>query len=191
MPRLRDTTRLQRRDHIADAAMRCFARDGIAKTSMADIIREGSSSAGSVYSNFESKADLVRYTSARELERLISQVSSGLPADRTPQSLLAHLLRASTDREHAAILLQIWAESGREALPRRDIQKTTTDLRSWIQTILLPWCKRQRAQVDPDLAADAVLNNLQGFLVRMAIDPAAEPDLLIPRIVDSLQVGSA
>ncbi len=41
--------------------MRCFARNGFAGTSMADIISEADSSAGSVYSNFASKAERVRF----------------------------------------------------------------------------------------------------------------------------------
>ena len=107
MPRLSEASRLRRRDDIAAAAMRCFARDGFSRTSMADIIHEARSSSGSVYSNFENKTELVRYAASLALEHLVTTVTEELPVERSPSSVLLHLLGASTDRAHAQTLLQI------------------------------------------------------------------------------------
>jgi AcrR family transcriptional regulator len=188
VPRLSAASRLRRRDDIAAAAMRCFARDGFSNTSMADIIREAGSSAGSVYANFENKSELVRYASSSALNDLIASVTAELPAERTPSSLLLHLLRASTDRVHAQTLLQIWAEVPRYPELADVAQRTTHELRARVTALLTPWCREQASasaapEVEADALADAVLTALQGFLVRLSIDRDAAPEVLADRIV--------
>ena len=59
MPRVTEETAHRRRQQIVDAALRCFARDGLHHTSMADLFEEAGMSAGSVYSWFASKDDII------------------------------------------------------------------------------------------------------------------------------------
>ena len=186
MPQLSEASRLRRRADIAAAAMRCFARDGFSGTSMADIIREAGSSAGSVYSNFESKSELVRYAASSALQDLIAAVTAELPLERTPSSVLLHLLRASADRTHAQTLLQIWAEAPRDPGLADVAQQTTLELRALVAALLMPWCREHASISAPpkweaDALADAVLTALQGFLVRLTIDRDADPQVLADR----------
>ncbi|MTD52521.1 TetR/AcrR family transcriptional regulator [Amycolatopsis pithecellobii] len=188
MPRLTESSRLRRRDDIAAAAMRCFARDGFSNTSMADIIREAGSSAGSVYSNFKNKSDLVRYAASNALRDLIATVTAEPPSERTPSSVLLHLLRASADGAHARTLLQIWAEAPQDTELADVAHQSTRELHALIEGLLVPWCRKQTPnssspQADADALADAVLTALQGFLVRIAIDRDANPAVLIDRTV--------
>ncbi len=187
MPRLSDASRMRRRDDLAAAAMRCFARDGFSRTSMADIIREAGSSSGSVYSNFENKTELVRYAASGALRRLIPSTIAGTSASQTPWDLLSHLLRASTERTHARTLLQIWSESAWD-LDLADVtEQTTRELRSSIQECLTPWCREHapagESEGKADSLTDAVLTALQGFLVRLAIDPEVDTEMLTANIV--------
>ena len=185
MPRLSEASRLRRRDDIAAAAMRCFARDGFSSTSMADIIREAGSSAGSVYSNFENKSELVRYAASSALRDLIARVTAELPSERTPSSVLLNLLRASADRTHAQTLLQIWAEAPRDPVLAEVAQQSTLELRALVAALLMPWCRENAsisAPVEPDALADAVLTALQGFLVRLTIDRDTDPEILADRV---------
>ncbi|MEW1828253.1 TetR/AcrR family transcriptional regulator [Streptomyces sp. NPDC088196] len=186
MPRLSEASRLRRRDDIAAAAMRCFARDGFSSTSMADIIREAGSSAGSVYSNFENKSELVRYAASSALRDLIARVTAELPSERTPSSVLLNLLRASADRTHAQTLVQIWAEAPRDPVLAEVAQQSTLELRALVAALLMPWCRENAsisAPPDPDVLADAVLTALQGFLVRLTIDRDIDPEVLAGRVV--------
>src|SRR6187431_576833 len=59
MPRVSQEYRDARRDEIADAALRCFARTGVQRTSMADIIAESGLAAGAIYGHFASKQELI------------------------------------------------------------------------------------------------------------------------------------
>lgn len=153
---------------------------------MADIIREAGSSAGSVYSNFENKSELVRYAASSALRDLIATVTTELPLERAPSNVLLHLLRASADRTHAQTLLQIWAEAPRDPELADVAQRSTLELRALVEALLMPWCREHgsiSAPLEAGALADAVLTALQGFLVRLAIDPGADPEVLASRTV--------
>jgi AcrR family transcriptional regulator len=59
MPRLKPDTQRARRDHILEAAERCFAHSGFHATSMQDICREARVSPGALYVYFASKEELI------------------------------------------------------------------------------------------------------------------------------------
>ncbi len=59
MPKLKPATQAARREHILDAAGRCFARNGFHRTTMQDICREAEVSPGAVYVYFDSKEALI------------------------------------------------------------------------------------------------------------------------------------
>lgn len=59
MPRLKPDTQRARREHILDAAFRCFARGGFHATTMQDICREAAVSPGALYVYFSSKEALI------------------------------------------------------------------------------------------------------------------------------------
>lgn len=190
MPRLNESTKLLRREVIAAAAMRLFTRDGFASTSMADIIAEADSSAGSVYSHFTSKAELIRYTASSAMNELLAAVSEGLPSERTPAGVLAHLLHSSSRSARAKPLLQIWAEVPRDPELEEVATQSLRALREHVRDALLPWCRdgaRDAAtRSDPDAAADAlaeaIMTTVQGYLVRLTIDRNVDADLLAHRL---------
>lgn len=169
--------------------MRCFARDGFAATTMADIIREAGSSAGSVYSNFVSKADLVRYAASSALRTLTATVTDEPPSERTPTSVLTHLLESSSDRTHAQTLLQIWAEVPRDPAMAAVGRSSVLELRSLIRAALVPWGRdpaHRRTSTPESTAeslADAILAIVQGYLVRITIDYDIDPRILANTLV--------
>ncbi|HXF54011.1 MAG TPA: TetR/AcrR family transcriptional regulator [Hyphomicrobiaceae bacterium] len=66
MPRLSPATQAARREHILDAAERCFARSGFHRTTMHDICKEAGISAGALYVYFPSKEALIAGISERD-----------------------------------------------------------------------------------------------------------------------------
>lgn len=59
MPKLKPDTQRARREHILDAALRCFARGGFHATTMQMICREARVSPGALYVYFDSKEALI------------------------------------------------------------------------------------------------------------------------------------
>jgi AcrR family transcriptional regulator len=59
MPRLKPDSQRQRREHILDAAERCFAHAGFHRTTMQDICKEAGVSPGALYLYFDSKEALI------------------------------------------------------------------------------------------------------------------------------------
>jgi AcrR family transcriptional regulator len=178
MPRLSDASRLQRRQAIAAAAMRCFARHGVAGTSMADIISEAGSSAGSVYSHFASKTELIRFTAQRALREIATNIDSGPPSERTPADVLMHLLRSNRDRTRAQMLVQIWAEAPRDAELADIARDGLLELRAQIRAAVQPWCTARGRDGSADAITEAILTSSQGYLVRLTVDHDVDVDTL-------------
>lgn len=59
MPKLKPDIQRARREHILDAAERCFARAGFHRTTMQDICKEAAVSPGALYIYFANKEDLI------------------------------------------------------------------------------------------------------------------------------------
>lgn len=59
MPKLKPDTQRARREHILDAALRCFSRGGFHATTMQMICREANVSPGALYVYFDSKEALI------------------------------------------------------------------------------------------------------------------------------------
>jgi RND family efflux transporter MFP subunit len=70
MPKLDQHTQQARREHILDAAERCFAAGGFHGTSMHDICREAGVSPGALYTYFASKEQLIAGICDREKTKL-------------------------------------------------------------------------------------------------------------------------
>lgn len=75
MPKLKPDTQHARREHILDAAERCFARTGFHRTTMQDICRDASVSPGALYVYFASKEDLIAGITERDRTKLATQLA--------------------------------------------------------------------------------------------------------------------
>lgn len=185
MPKLKEETQIARREQIATAAMACFARNGFANTSMADIIAEAGLSAGSIYSHFATKADLIRYSAAGLLEHRTQALRDEVEANGTvmnPAALADSLLtQIEADRSRTLLLLQVWAEIPRDSELGVVASENVGRLRSMIADSLEAWAAEQDGGDSPERAqaialesADALVALLQGSVVRMAFDPQAQ-----------------
>jgi len=74
MPKLKPETEFARRQHILDAAERCFARGGFHATTMQDICKEASVSPGAVYVYFDSKEALIAGLCERDRAQLAERI---------------------------------------------------------------------------------------------------------------------
>ncbi len=113
MPKVTEEHRQARRTQIAQAALRCFARNGFQQTSMADIIAESGLSAGAIYGHYASKEELVELAVSTVLDDRFLEVAEArgretLPAPGEMIRLLVGGLRSQIP--DLSLLLQIWGQ---------------------------------------------------------------------------------
>ncbi len=107
-----------RRERIIEAAERAFVRHGFHATTMQHVAEEAEMSAGNLYRYFPSKEALVEGLCALDTEgRAAAFADLFTKADNIArameQGLKDHVL--SKPREKARMIVEIWAESGRNA----------------------------------------------------------------------------
>lgn len=173
-------------DQIAAAALRCFVRDGFAATSIADIIAESGLSAGSIYSHFEGKAELLSYAvtvvlTAR-LDALVARLRA-YPAV-TPAQTLDELLgtQSQVGDDAAKLLLQVWAQVPYDTHLADVARGAIEAIRTVLHDALAPWAAAEDGR-DAYASADAVLAATHGFAVRLVLAPVGDRDELRRSVV--------
>jgi AcrR family transcriptional regulator len=133
VPRLTDARKELRRAQIAEAAVRCFGRNGLERTSIAEITAESGLSAGSIYAHYGSKADLVRAAARAVLARRAEVLSGYAASDAPPgpDELLARMI-AAIDPAEARVGVQTWGE----ATTNPDIRDIVVDMVDRMRALL-------------------------------------------------------
>ncbi|ATL87996.1 transcriptional regulator, TetR family [Streptomyces sp. MnatMP-M27] len=140
VPRLTDARKELRRAQIAEAAVRCFGRNGLERTSIADITAESGLSAGSIYAHYRNKADLVQ-AAAREVLAKRAEVLGAYAASDTPpgpDELLARLI-AAIDPVEARVGVQTWGEATTDPVIRDIVVDMTDRMRAMLHDCLTAW----------------------------------------------------
>ncbi|MBK3572671.1 TetR/AcrR family transcriptional regulator [Streptomyces sp. MBT65] len=140
MPRLTDARKELRRAQITQAALRCFGRNGLERTSIADITAESGLSAGSIYAHYRDKADLVQ-SSAREVLAERAKVISEYAASDTPpdpDELLRRLI-AAIDPVAARVGVQTWGEATTNPAIRSIVIDMTDRMRTMLHECVTAW----------------------------------------------------
>lgn len=180
MPRLTEPQRRGRREEIAAAALRCFASKGFAETSMADIIAEAHSSAGSVYSHFSSKTELLRFAVTTVLEEQVGAMQDSLSHEAgplTPHTVLRTLLGELTiTRDEARLLVQVWGQVPVDPELADFAAETIGRLREIVRAALAGWAAENDDAATH--AADAVIATVHGFVLRCVLDRDLDVEVL-------------
>ncbi|EGV31101.1 regulatory protein TetR [Thiorhodococcus drewsii AZ1] len=105
-----------RREQILDAAAVCFAREGFHGSSIAKLSKEAGMSPGHIYHFFENKEAIIAALIERRLECAQEMARHFDSTEDVFQALLDRVdigLKEKTDRESAALELEIFAEAAR------------------------------------------------------------------------------
>ena len=115
MPKLAPKTQHARREHILDAAERCFINKGFHQTTMDDICRMASVSPGALYTYFSSKEALIVGLCERENERFSSELAQVTAATDLLAALRALAEKYCCDEptDKVRLHVEIGAEAGR------------------------------------------------------------------------------
>ena len=188
MPKLTEERREWRREQILHAALRCFLRNGMERTSVADITAESGLSAGSIYSHFHNKAELVQAAAQDVIERRVTTMAEFAASAHppSPEQLLRHLASA-IDPADARIGLQVWGQATTDRAMRDIVVAMTVRLRDAIALSCESWLVKV-VDEEPGVARARALDQArqltaayQALLIRSALfdEPGASDEATI------------
>jgi AcrR family transcriptional regulator len=172
VPRVSDAYRQARRDQITAATLRVLARRGLRGLTMADIIEESGLSAGSVYSHFATKDELVELVAERVIgeraDRLVADAEAGDP--RPPLEVVRWWLASlEEDAMPFGAVLQIWGEAASDPGIREVVGRRVAAIEAAFEAAADRWLAASGG--DRSTASDlarAMLTVCQGHIVRSA-----------------------
>ncbi len=185
-----------RREQIAEAAMRVFAQKGFMRATNKDIAREAGITTGLIYHYFDSKEALlkaiVELRSPSQLTRSLSPEMLALPTETLIRSLMLQML-AVVEGEQFVQLLRVFLPEAihnpnLSALGLPSHQEATRFLADYLAAKM---ASEELRQGDPSMAAQVLMSGIMGFVLRRQIlnDPLAL-QYTHEQIVDSI-VGTA
>lgn len=185
MPKLSLDTKELRRAHIAQAALRAFARTGFSATTMDDVAHEAGVSKGTPYIYFSSKealfCALYEWWDCELAER-IGAALTGLTAEkrRSPRHTLGAVLRAIGDHvvaepDACRVLLEAQAQAhylpGIAEAVRASQGRFLTSLEQLIRAGIE--AREWPADTDPKLQARLLLAALYGLMDQWHLQPGS------------------
>ena len=191
MPKLAPRTQHARREHILDAAERCFINKGFHHATMDDICREAHVSPGALYTYFVSKEALIIGLCEREKDRFGKELAKMTEA---PDFLAA--LRSMAEQyccnepiEKVRLHVEIGAEAGRNAV----IGNTVREIDLGWTTSLIHILERERDQgrINPKAPIDIIVRAMgalgDGLFLRRSLDPHFDPKSIIPATMTMIE----
>jgi AcrR family transcriptional regulator len=180
-----------RRDEIVAVASTTFAQRGYTNTSMRDIADASGLLAGSLYSHFRSKSEILRLILEPLLERLIPAQEATLQAGGPGLTRVSHMIRDVTailveHSDEVTILHYDWSE----ILPLQDLAAVVAGsnrlLELWRAAVVDGIDDGSiRGDVDPDTVVRAITASMHAMVDRKRFQA-------LPRTLSSpLQVESA
>ncbi|MGA9872164.1 MAG: TetR/AcrR family transcriptional regulator [Rhodococcus sp. (in: high G+C Gram-positive bacteria)] len=179
MPKVSEDHREERRQQITSAAMRCFARAGFDKTSMADIITESGLSAGAIYSYFKNKQDLIVQVT-RNVLRSRAMDLDGLeeqePLPAPPEVMRMFLAGMTRDIGNPSILVQIWAAAAAAPESVQALPSILAELKRLYERYLQAWFlskgfDEDEAQARAFALTPIIVGVCQGYILQSALLP--------------------
>lgn len=187
MPKLKPDTQRARREHILDAAERCFSRSGFHATSMQDICREAAVSPGALYVYFASKEALIAGIAERDrlefqsrFEALTSAPDFFAALKAIGDSYFVH------DPQHKRLMcVEIGLESTRNAQVG-EIHRSVDDyVLASFAALFQRMIDQDRIRPDLDAASLARVFMVigDGMFWRRAIDPDFDAAATMPAVI--------
>jgi len=198
MPRVSQAYLAARRDEILAAAISCFARSGLHRATMQDIVRESGLSPGAIYNYFSSKDEIVEAIAGERRSRERAFIAEAQTL-KDVAAVVTHIRRAFFDplrdpreRRRRRVGIQLWAEAQRSPKIHRMVRRGI-DGPLHLLTSLLARAQR-RGEIARDFDAKALARMMvavfQGFVLQLEWDRSVkvEPyvallDLCVARLL--------
>lgn len=199
MPRLSEATRAARREQILEAATACFARRGFTQTSMAEIIQASGLSAGSIYSHFSSKEEILYAAAAENFSRTesaLARTAALYQGVLTPRQAALTLAEHLTDNwQKGRMFLQFEAEALNNGALASQVQQNMDRATRIVAEGLRPWARLTLAASPTPEEHDAAgppgereeaarwarmtMAVVHGYLIRVAVYSTIQPKGLL------------
>lgn len=188
MPKLKPDTQRARREHILDAAERCFARSGFHRCTMHDICREAEISPGALYVYFASKEALIAGLAERDRSEFAERFSVLANAPDVMQALSALAVHYFEDEPAHKRLMGI--EIGTESTRNPQVGEIFHAVDDFVLESFEALFDRLRAEgrIAPALDSPTLARMMailgDGMIWRRATDPKFEGARLIPAVIE-------
>jgi AcrR family transcriptional regulator len=197
MPKVSEAHRSAQREKIVAAALRCFARTGYQRTSMADIVAESGTSAGTLYLYFSGKQELIRAVATRVLDSRRDELTA-LGADHAlaPAEIIATVLEGIGQEGFEQVLVQLWAEATIDPEVGRVVHEVFGRLHATITEALTGWARAHPDEVEgrPDTwakqLAPVLLSLGPGFILQRALIPEFDTAGYLDALVLAFPTGA-
>ena len=187
MPRLKPHVQRQRREHILEAAERCFARAGFHRTTMQDICKEAGVSPGALYIYFDSKEALIEGIAERDRTEFQRRFEAVAEAPDLMVALTALCNQYFLDEPPHKRLMCI--EIGLEATRSERVGEIYRGVDSLIHDSFeslfqrLADAGRIAPELDVPTLARVCMTIGDGLFWRRATDPAFDPTTVLPAVL--------
>ncbi len=165
----------QRRRQVLEAASQCFRHHGFHGCSMAQIAAGSGMSVGHIYRYFAGKDEIIKAIVQSNLEEVTSRF---LELERAPgdlfQALIAQVdfgVRKAADPERAALLLEVWAEAGRNREVANSVETADRTLRQHLARVLRRAGPRDWTDGDVAARVEMLALMFEGVSLRLVVHP--------------------
>lgn len=182
-----DGSEPSRRDRLVLAAAQAFAAVGFQRATVPQIAEAAGVSTGLLYRHFAGKAALAQAIVEQDRERTrgaIEELVAGVPDARAALRLLIEegTAMAAADPDACALVAEIAAESRRDPV----IRSTVIAADDATTTLVADLIRRAGTPLDPQAGAVLVLSALDGFAIRVAVEPGWDPRPAASALVTAL-----
>lgn len=187
MPKLKPDVQRARREHILDAAEKCFARSGFHRTSINDICKQASVSPGALYVYFDSKEALIAGICERDRAELADRLATLATApdfmDALRQIGEQYFLEEPADMHRMCI--DVGLESTRNARIGEIHQRFDRFIMESFEKLFQKL--KDEGRIAPTLDIPTVVKAFMvisdGLFWRRAVDPAFDPQSVMPAML--------
>ncbi len=198
MPKVTQQYLDARREHILQAARRCFLRDGFHATSMQDLFAESGLSSGAVYRYFVSKDEMIlaiAEENMRDVLAMIHSVATHRPGRSVGEAMadVLEIIRVkSADGGLGGLAVLVWAEALRNPSLASRFDDLLAQLRSDLAEVVRE--HQESGDLPGNVTADAIATTLicivPGYILQLAVLGASAVEA-VPDAVRALWPESA
>src|SRR5262245_9602667 len=191
MPKLKPEVQTARREHILDAAERCFARAGFHRTTMHDICKEAGVSPGALYVYFDSKEALIAGICERNRAEFAERLDRLADAPDFMQALRAlgeqYFLEEPVDSQRMCI--EVGLESTRNPRIGEINQRIDRYILESFESLFGKMKDEGRIAPSLDIPtlARAFVVVADGMFWRRAVDPDFDPRAVMPAVLSLIR----
>jgi len=187
MPKLKPDIQRARREHILDAAERCFARAGFHRTTMHDICKQAGVSPGAFYVYFDSKEALIAGIAERDRADFAEHLAAVAAAPDFLQALKE--MGEHYFVHEPAYRRQMCIEIGLESTRNPRVGEIFREVDAFVASSFEKLFQRMKdeGRIAPDLDIPMLTQVFSvigdGLFWRRAVDPAFDGQALVPAVL--------